>query len=92
MLAVAGLTGYVWFAFLVPVVIALFLLGHYLIARMAEKKDALVVKAIQQFDADEDIIESRRHRLMEADEEDEFDSAPVSSASRRAYQDQSTGI
>jgi hypothetical protein len=47
------------------VVLTFLLIGHFLIMRLAEAKDVLVIKAIQQFDAEDEIIENRRFRLMD---------------------------
>jgi hypothetical protein len=74
------------------VVLGLFLVGHYAITRMAEAKDVLVIKAIQQFDAEEEILESHHRRLMDEDEDDEYDSATASGSSQRAHQKQRPGI
>ncbi|MBK8020962.1 MAG: hypothetical protein IPK19_05905 [Chloroflexi bacterium] len=47
---------------IVSVVLALFLVGHLLIARTLQARDWLVVRAIQEYDAEDEIIDNWRER------------------------------
>ncbi|MAU10552.1 MAG: hypothetical protein CL607_12065 [Anaerolineaceae bacterium] len=51
----------------ISVTLGLFLLGHYFVVRLLERKDRTVVKAIQQYDAEDDIIASHYDRLIDHD-------------------------
>lgn len=63
--------------FIISVALFLFLVGHFFIVRTLEAKDLLVVKAIQQYDAEDEVIENWNNRLSDDDEVDEFEAAIV---------------
>ncbi|GAB1422510.1 hypothetical protein MASR2M15_27440 [Anaerolineales bacterium] len=67
---------------IISVVLMLFLAGHYLIMRSMESKDRLVVKAIQDYGMEAEMIQlhhqhtlTEEHMLMEDefDDDDEYD-------------------
>lgn len=53
----------------IALALLLVFIGHFVIARLNEARDRLVVQAIQAHGADEDLIEAHRARLL-ADEDD----------------------
>lgn len=56
--------------FIISLTLLLFLLGHAVITRLAERKDRLVVQALQRYDMEEDVIDAHYNRLDDLAEDE----------------------